>query len=260
MIPKVIHYCWFGGNPLPDSALKCIRSWKQYCPDYEIIVWNEDSFDVNYNAYTKEAFDAKKWAFVSDVARLFALVHHGGIYMDTDVELLKPFDDLLHLEAFSGFESDNQIPTGIMAAKKGHPLFVQLLNDYEGEHFKNSDGSYNLTTNTVRITSFCLDHGLKLNNTRQEISGFVLFPKDFFCAKDYETGIVTTTENTYTIHHFSGSWISDENKEALRLKRVFSRLLSNRMAGYLGKFIAICKTRGVGQAIQEIQKRIQKNG
>ena len=110
MIPKKIHYCWFGGNPLPPLAVKCIESWKKYLPDYEIKEWNESNFDLNYNDYVREAYEAKKWAFITDVVRLYAMVTEGGIYMDTDVEVLKPLDELLQYDAVSGFESSSRIP------------------------------------------------------------------------------------------------------------------------------------------------------
>ena len=184
MIPKVIHYCWFGGNPLPEMARRCIASWKKHCPDYEIIEWNETNFDLNFNPYVKEAYEAKKWAFVTDVVRLYALVTYGGIYMDTDVEVLKPLDAFLEHEAFSGFEAEDHIPTGIMAAEKGAPMFVELLNDYNGVHFKHEDGTLDLTTNVTRITDACLKHGLVLNNQLQVVNGFALYPNDYFCPKD----------------------------------------------------------------------------
>ena len=166
MIPKTIHYCWFGGNPLPDLAIKCIKSWKKYCPDYEIIEWNEKNFDLQYNTYVREAYEAKKWAFVSDVARLFALVNYGGIYMDTDVEVIKSLDDLLLYQSVSGFESETQIPTGLMACEKGNRMFQEFLNDYEGKHFIRDDGSLDLTTNVTYITNICLKHGLIPNNSK----------------------------------------------------------------------------------------------
>ena len=140
MIPKVIHYCWFGGNPLPELAKKCIESWKKFCPDYQIIEWNESNFDLNINTYVKEAYTAEKWAFVSDVARLYALVNYGGIYMDTDVEVLKPLDDILNFKAVSGFETKERIPTGMMACEKGHPLFEEFLREYNEAHFIKNDG------------------------------------------------------------------------------------------------------------------------
>lgn len=250
LIPKIIHYCWFGRNPLPELAVKCFESWKKHCPDYKIIEWNEANFDINYNDYVKEAYEAKKWAFVSDVARLYALVYRGGIYMDTDVEVLKPLDSLLELEAFSGFESDNKIPTGLMACKKGHPLFEKMLKDYDGNHFINSDGSYDLTTNVVRLTNLLKRYGLVLNNKKQSVAGFALFPKDYFCAKDWATGNVFTTENTFTIHHFAGSWLSKEEKETLRLQKLLARILPISIALHIVKFIIVLKNKGLYRALQ----------
>ena len=143
-IPKVIHYCWFGKNPLPELAVKCINSWKKYCPDYEIIEWNENNFDLNSVTYVKEAYEAKKWAFITDYVRLFVLYEYGGVYMDTDVELLKPIDSFLTLDAFSGFESSNAVPTGIISSRKNFKFIKELLDYYNDKHFKNDDGTYKL--------------------------------------------------------------------------------------------------------------------
>lgn len=212
MIPKKIHYCWFGGKPLPELAIKCIESWKKYCPDYEIIEWNETNFDINCCNYVKEAYAAKKWAFVSDVARLYALVNYGGVYMDTDVEVLKPLDDILNYEAVSGFENEKCIPTGLMACEKNQPLFSELFHEYDNIHFLKKDGSFDLTTNVTRITNTCLKYGLKLDNSFQIINGFALFPNDYFCPKDYASKKLNLTKNTYTIHHFAGSWVPKSSK------------------------------------------------
>lgn len=246
-IPKIIHYCWFGGNPLPEMAVKCIESWKKYCPNYEIMEWNENNFNLEMNDYVKEAYAAKKWAFVSDVARLYALVNYGGIYMDTDVEVIKPLDDLLDYEAFSGFESDSCIPTGLMACEKKHRMFIEFLQDYEGDHFKRKDGSLDLTTNVTRITNTCLKYGLKQNNQFQNVNGFTLLPKDYLCPKDHETKEINITRNTYTIHHFDGSWHSKEDiyYEGLKKKLGFPG------GSYVAKCISIIKFRGLKPAIKE---------
>lgn len=218
MIPKIIHYCWFGGNPLPEEATRYIASWKQFCPDYQIIEWNEGNFDVNQTAYTKEAYDAKKWAFITDYVRLFALYEHGGIYMDTDVEVLKNLDCFLDEEGFSGFERKNAVPTGIMAAEKGNPFILKLLSEYQDLHFLKSDGSLDLTTNVERITNRALAEGLILNNRKQRISDFTFYPTEYFCPKDCRTMEISLTDNTFTIHHFSGSW-NDKKKYRKVLKQ-----------------------------------------
>lgn len=229
-IPKTIHYCWFGGNPLPELAQKCISSWEKYCPDYEIVRWDESNFDVNCCDYVKEAYEAKKWAFVSDVARLNALVRHGGIYMDTDVEVLRPIDEFLQYDAFSGFERSDAIPTGLMASKANHPLFEELLNEYNNKHFIKEDGTYDLTTNVKYITDTCLKHGLQLNNTFQTVYGFTLFPHDYFCPVNSKTGKIELTDNSYTIHHFAGSWVDHYTKFRGKVYQMLYRCFGKKTA------------------------------
>lgn len=219
MIPKKIHYCWFGRNPLPELAMKCIESWKKYCPDYEIIEWNEKNFDLTCNKYVRQAYECKKWAFITDYVRLYAMVTQGGIYMDTDVEVLKNLDIFLNHKAFSGFERENAIPTGIMACEKNFPLFKELLHDYKEKSFIKENGEMDLTTNVTTITNICLNHGLKLNNQEQTIDNFTLYPKEVFCPKSYETGRIECTEKTYTIHHFSGSWHTEKEKKIENFER-----------------------------------------
>lgn len=259
MIPKIIHYCWFGGNPLPELAQRCIASWKRYCPDFEIIEWNESNFDINCCDYVCEAYEAKKWAFVSDVARLYALVNFGGIYMDTDVEVLRPLDDLLQYEAVSGFESKERIQTGLMACREGQPLFVELLHEYDDAHFVKEDGTYDTTTNVTRITNTCLKYGLRLDNSMQTVNGFTLLPYDYLCPKNVETKIVTLTENSMVIHHFDGSWLSDVDRLAAALQTRFVRFFPKKIAGFIAKFLAITKCDGVIVAIKETVRWLRKD-
>jgi mannosyltransferase OCH1-like enzyme len=250
-IPKKIHYCWFGKNPLPEDAVRCIESWKKYCPDYEIIEWNEDNFPIDYNDYVREAYEAKKWAFVSDVARLYALVTEGGVYMDTDVEVVRPIDGILKYSAVSGFESSGSVPTGLMAAEQGHPFFKKLLDDYSGDKFIMEDGSYNIMTNVERITNTCLEGGLVLNDTEQTVCGFTFLPHDYFCPKDVVTHKVFLTENTYAIHHFGGSWLSEEKRYAKEF-RVRHPHIPRFMALHVSCFVAACKFRSFGAAIKDV--------
>lgn len=240
MIEKKIHYIWFGGKPLPELAEKCIRSWQRYCPDYEIVRWDENNFDVNCNRYCREAYIRKKWAFVSDYARLWVLVNHGGIYMDTDVEVIKPIDDLLENKAFSGFENEVDIPTGIMACEKGFPLFAELLAEYETRSFIDSNGNADMTTNVTSITNACLKRGFIQNNEYQIIDGFSIYPKDWFCPKSYKTGLICCTDNTRTIHHFSGSWLSEEDRAVADLTHGILRS-HPRLPVKIGKLISIIK-------------------
>lgn len=227
MIPKIIHYCWFGRGQKPELAVRCIESWKKYCPDYEIKEWNEDNFDLDMYPYAREAYDNRKFAFVTDIVRLYALLNEGGIYMDTDVEVLKPLDSLLKFEAVSGFEADVRIPTGLMACQKGQPLFQELLDDYDGVKFVKEDGTFDMTTNVVRITNVCLRHGFVPNGKKQTIQGFTLLPQDFLCPKDSITKEVQITKNTLCIHHFDGSWIPKNVKLKKRIISFIGPSLTN---------------------------------
>ena len=207
MIPKKIHYCWFGRGPMPELALKCIESWHRYMPDYEYKLWNEDSFDIDCNQYVKEAYEAKKFAFVSDYVRLFALYSEGGIYMDTDVEVLKPYDDLLSLPAFTGYEGSKYRPpvTGTMASESGGIWVSEQLAEYDHAHFVKPDGSLDLTTNTTRITELMRKNGFVPNGKKQIYKDLHVFPIEYFCPRQ-TTGEVLITKDTYCDHHFMGSW------------------------------------------------------
>lgn len=236
MIPKIIHYCWFGGKELPELALHCIDSWKQFCPDYEIMRWDETNTDLNENTYIREAYENGKWAFVSDYIRLKALYEIGGIYMDTDVEIIKPLDEYLSERAFSGFENTKQIPTGIMASENNQPFFQKLLSYYEGRHFINPDGSLDMTTNVQIITTIALENGFIPNNRKQTICGMTFYPRDYFCPKDHSTGIISATENTVCIHHFDGSWHTDSEKKLIETERKFVRALGDKAGSFVFKF------------------------
>lgn len=222
-IPHVIHYFWFGGAPLGKNEEACINSWKTYCPDYEIKCWDETNFDVNQNRYCREAHESKKWAFVSDYARLWVLVNYGGIYMDTDVEVVKPLDEFLVHAAFSGFESTNALMTGLMACRSGFPLFEKLLHSYDERAFVSDDGTIDTTTNVTAVTDACLKRGLIPNNTYQVIDGFAIYPNDWFSPKSYQTGLIYTTDNTHAIHHFAGSWVSEADKTVHEMEQSMLR-------------------------------------
>ena len=222
MIPKKIHYCWFGRNPKPKLAEKCIKSWRKFCPDYEIVEWNEDNFDVDTAPpYVRQAYEAGKWAFVSDFVRLRAMTEHGGIYMDTDVELVKPLDGFLKHRAFAGFETAESISTGMMACEKGFPLFLDFLRYYDGAVFRNPDGTLNVTTNVQTVTGICLKRGLVQNGKYQEVDGLAIYPSDVFSPVSFETGKLQRTRKTAAIHWFSGSWYTEEerkHRQSLRQK------------------------------------------
>jgi len=209
MIPKIIHYCWFGKGKMPELALSCLESWKKFLPDYKFKLWNEDSFDINSVPYVKEAYLSRKFAFVTDYVRLYAIYNEGGIYMDTDVEVLKSLDNLLHLPAFSGFESEKDIPTGIMASDKYGQWAKEMMDYYNNDrHFILPDGSLDMTSNVLIISKLMSSNGFKLVNSYQVYKNCMhIFPKDYFCPKG-RTGIIKLTENSYCIHHFAASWHS----------------------------------------------------
>ena len=240
MIPKVIHYCWFGRGPKNELAIKCIESWKTNLPDYEIKEWNEDNFDVNLYRYAKEALENRKFAFVTDVVRLYALYTEGGVYMDTDVEVLKSYDPFLHHQMFSGFETNCNVPTGMMAAEKGSIWAKELLEDYHNRRFVMDNGLFDLTTNTTVITNYMLSKGLILNNTYQDFPGLcTMYPSEFFCPKDHRTGLIICTKNTVCIHHFAGSWIDHSlwDKTRHSLKYALTKLIGAKSTAFLSDIV-----------------------
>lgn len=219
MIPKIIHYCWFGRGPMPELAIKCIESWHRYMPDYAYKLWNEENFDVNSNLYVKEAYETRRFAFVTDYVRLYALYTEGGIYMDTDVEVLKPYDDLLSLSAFTGYEGSKAYPpvTGTMASEAGGAWVTEQLSAYDNAHFIKPDGSLDLTTNTARISEIMRKNGFVQNGKKQIYKDLHVFPVEYFCPRQ-TTGEVLITKDTYCDHHFMGSW--NEGKQTNWLLRL----------------------------------------
>lgn len=215
MIPKIIHYCWFGNNPKPDIFYKCLKSWKKYCPDYEIKEWNESNFDVNINTYIKEAYEEKKYAFVTDYARLWIIFNCGGIYLDTDVELIRPLDTLLNDCAFFGTEDGCHISTGLGFGAEKNNFFIELMmNDYNGIHFKNSDGTIDITTCPKRNTN-SVKHLFKENtnfNNIYKLANATIYPREYFCPLSADGLNMNKTINTYAIHWFTATWLGTEEK------------------------------------------------
>ncbi len=216
MIPKVIHYCWFGGNPLPKSAIKCIESWKKYLPDYEIKEWNESNFDINMMPYTREAYEMKKYAYVSDVARFLVLYQEGGVYFDTDVEVVKPMNDILEAGAFMGIEDLGvegvtfpYVAPGLgLAVEAGHHFYKEILDHYFNCHYYDPQTKIPFPLTVVNhCTDLLIKNGLKPTNKFQTVAGINIYPVDYFCPLEDATGILTITENTRAIHWFSKTWI-----------------------------------------------------
>ena len=220
-IPKWIHYCWFGYNSKPEIVLKSIESWKKYCPEYQIIEWNEENFDLNKcPLYVRQAYKEKKWAFVTDYARLKIIYENGGIYLDTDVELKKNLDKLLNKKAFFGFEDGIHINTGLgFGSVKGNEILKELMDDYENIPFILADGSFDTENCPSRNTRIFLKHGLKQNNRMQILDeGIKILPSIYMCPIDYNTGKYRRSIRTISIHWFSSSWM-DENQKKEQEKR-----------------------------------------
>lgn len=229
MIPKMIHYCWFGGKPLPKSALKCIDSWKKFFPDYEIKEWNESNYDVRKISYTAEAYDAKKYAFVSDYARFDILNQYGGVYFDTDVEVIKSFDDILVNGSFMGCEIDggekeiNVAPGLGIAANPGLGIYKDILDFYTTQHFLNADGTINTETVVKKTTTILINHGLKNIKGIQKVDSITIYPREYFNPLHDNTGVLAITDNTHSIHWYSKTWIDPKVKLRSRLTRLFHR-------------------------------------
>lgn len=220
MIPKKIHYCWFGRGEFPVLAIKCIESWKKYLPNYEMVLWNEDNFDINVNEYVKEAYETKRYAFVSDFARLSILYTEGGIYMDVDVEVLKSIDCFLTHEAFMGFQDDSKVALGlIIGSEKGNLLIKEIMDSYSEKKFILPNGKHNLTTIIEYTMDVLLKYGIILDGSLQNIKGTIIYPKTYFCPLTYNSDKTDFSENTYTIHHFAESWITKGEKRKSYIRR-----------------------------------------
>lgn len=233
LIPKIIHYCWFGGNPLPKSALKCIASWRKFFPNYEIKEWNESNFDVNIIPYTKEAYDAKKYAFVSDYARFWILYNYGGLYFDTDVEVVSSYADILEKGPFMGIElpydSRQRRPAvnpGLgIGAVAGMPLYKQMLGEFESLDFYMQDGRIQTHTMIPIISEILFPADARFGNEPFFISGVIIYPQDYFNPYDPSTGEIKKTSNTHSVHWYDATWLNDNRIRVLirRMKRCFSR-------------------------------------
>ena len=225
MLPKIIHYCWFGRGEKPDSAKKCIASWRKLCPDFEIREWNENNCDYCAMPFMAEAYAAKKYAFVSDVMRLIVLEQYGGVYFDTDVELIRDITPLLVDEGFIGFENDEYVASGLtIAAVPHHPIIQAMIDKYKKLHFTNADG----TTNAVGCPHLNTDvmerFGLVRNGREQTVAGIHVYPADYFNPLDSTTGKLTKTENTYSIHWYSMSWLPKGARLKAKMGRLWRRI------------------------------------
>lgn len=220
-IPKIIHFCWFGGKEKPSKVQKCIESWHKYLSDYEFMEWNESNFNTNSNKYVKQAYEEKKFAYVSDYVRINALYEYGGIYMDTDVMVYKSFNDLLNNQCILGFEEENYVATSFIACMPKHELIKEFIDKYENASFYNSDKSLDLTTNVERLTEILEKKGLVRNNKLQRVEDIIIYPQEYFSPYDYGNFIRKNTKNTYCEHLFLVSWLPWTTK----IKKVIKKII-----------------------------------
>lgn len=252
MIPKTIHYCWFGRNPLPTMAQRCIESWKKYLPDYEIKEWNEDNFDINIIPYTKEAYESKKYAFVSDYARFWILYHYGGLYFDTDVEVINNMNNIIEKGPFMGFEQPSEhikksfadqgyeVAPGLgLGVNPGLGLYKELLDYYATLHFLNANGTPNPVTIVKHTTDILVKKGLKPNNKLQFIDGVWVYPWDVFCPQSYYTKKTYISKDTVSIHLYSDSWNTSYKKFKKHIIRLTGPFLTNIIVRLKRKFFKL---------------------
>ncbi|MCR5204111.1 MAG: glycosyl transferase [Lachnospiraceae bacterium] len=239
MIPKIIHFCWFGKKKIPKDFRKYIKGWKKLCPDFEIKEWNESNFDLKRSRYASEAYRAGKWAFVSDYARFRILYDYGGIYLDTDVELVKPLDELLAscakdgITGFMGIErpETGDIAPGLICAAEPHnPVMKELLLGYKGRHFDLGNGEYDMTTVVEYTTGLMKKKGFGGNNLICDIEQFRIYPSEYFNPMDMNTGKITVTENTYSIHHYASSWVDGYSRLRGKVYKIIRKNLGEKAA------------------------------
>lgn len=279
-LPRKIHYCWFGGSPLGEMEVACIESWKKYLPDFDIVRWDESNFNVRCCDYVSEAYDSKKWAFVSDYARFKILFDNGGLYFDTDVELIKPIDDIIAAGPFMGFERDcpgsgNNVSskTGYavavehglsvnpglgLSANPGLDLYKIVLDSYDGDHFVKADGSFDKTTIVARVTDLLLHQGLEDVPGVQSVAGVSIYPAEYFNPKDFATGKISLTENTRSIHHFDASWYSPAEKFEYRIATSLRKKgISNGVAKKMAALCRVARYLDWSRLLDAIRNRIQ---
>lgn len=239
MIPKIIHYCWFGGNQIPEKDKKCIESWKKFNPDYEIKLWDESNYDISKNTYMYEAYKSKKWGFVPDYARLDIVYTYGGFYLDTDVELLRSLDDLRDNKAIMCFEDGKHVNPGlIVACEKDNPTIKLIMdNIYKDRKFILDDGTLDLTASPKMNTDELLKLGLRQDNSKQVVDTITIYPTDYFCPLDYKTGKLNKTSNTYGIHWFNSSWFT---KKQLIIRDIERKFYSdNKLIYSFGRLLSL---------------------
>lgn len=259
-IPKIIHYCWFGNNPKPVSVLKCIESWKKCCPDYEIKEWSEKNINFDEMCdYCRQSYEKKAWGFVPDYIRLWIIYKYGGVYLDTDVELIKRLDDnIMNNKAFAGIEVSDKNSDGScvalglgFGAEPGNPFIYRHMKLYEDINFINEDGSLNRKPSPLYTTELLLKDGFNdKENVVQKLEDIIIYPTEYFCPKDYISGAINITPNTYSIHHYDASWF-DEKEQKMKKKRWKNAKVGNAVKKVVKPFVGEEKAESIKDKIQE---------
>ena len=266
MMPNTIHYIWLGKNKKPETFSECLESWKKFFPDWKIIEWNESNLNINEIRYCREAYQEKKYAFVSDYFRFLILYKYCGLYFDVDVKVLKSFTNIIEKnEVFSGFEDKKNINPGLVlySKNKGEILFKEMLDSYEKENFILKDETLNLKTVVTRFTELLQKYGLKSNNTKQKIKNMTIFPMEYFCPMNYITREINITDNTYAIHLYNASWLSLEEKKEQKIYRDYynkysKQKINNNIVKIMSRIIAIYKVYGVKTVYIRMVKKMKK--
>ncbi len=250
MIPKIIHFCWLSNDEYPALIQKCIDTWKEKLPDYEFIHWDTNRFNLEDNIWVKQAFETKKYAFAADFIRLYAVYNYGGIYLDTDIEIVKSFNDLLERPYFVGAEGEGIIEAGVFGAEKNADWLKKCLDYYEGKEFIKTDGTFDTLTlprimmsQISQIKMFKEVEPNDINSEQQHIDNdmIYMFPKDYFCAKNHGTGVIEKTANTYSIHHFAMSWLPKKRTFLPNLKRKLMSIFGVNTINGLIKILGLRK-------------------
>ena len=258
MIPKKIHYCWFGRGEKPKLAKKCIESWKIFFPGYKIIQWNEKNFDITKIDFMKKAYEDKKWAFVSDVVRALVVYEYGGLYFDADVEIVHSYMDILtdDVEAFLGFENDGYVNSGLgFGAVKGHPFFKKLIEEYEKLDYEQYKGRISDVACPIITTNLLMQEGLIKEDRKQIVSGVTIYPTSYFAPRNYRTGKIKKTDLMHSIHWYNASWQDENKKQEQERLRKLSSIVGIKTAEILYGITSCIKNEGLNQYIK---KRIGK--
>jgi hypothetical protein len=235
MIPKIIHYCWFGRNPIPSEYKKYIDSWRKFLPDYEIKEWNEDNYDVNCIPFSKEAYEVGKFAYVSDYARLKILYEHGGLYFDTDVEVIRPMDDLMEQGAWMGIEKhtatpdkDDMVAIGLgFAVMPKNAIIKEIMAFYENHHYIYPDGHMEQIPIVSVVSDVLRKHGMPAHIEKPTIVGDItIYPWDYLCPQEFLSNKVEITDHTFTIHHYGATWMSWSDKMKMRKGKLGNKVRS----------------------------------